>query len=156
MTVFIAAVAIIMVGCQRKPVLSHARYVYLPAAGWQQTLPLTFTPEYDDSTATYDLTLAVRHESSYAYSNLSLVVDVIAADSTINRLPVHFTLADEYGNWSGGDSGPCIRIAARSFKVSVPRMRARWLCGKSCAIVTRCGELSMWDFFLLCAFSCFN
>ena len=105
MTVFIAAAMLIMVSCQHKPVLPHASFVHLPTGGWQRSLPLTFMPEYDDSTLTYDISLAVRHDNSYRYRNLSLVVDIIAADSTVSRHPVDLSLADEYGNWLGGGFG---------------------------------------------------
>lgn len=104
MTVFVAAAMLIMSSCER-PVMSHARFVHLPAGGWQQSVPLAFTPEYDDSTLTYSLMLAVRHDNSYRYSNLSLVVDLIAADSVVTRKTVNLPLADEYGNWQGGGFG---------------------------------------------------
>jgi len=68
-------------------------------------MPLTFTPAYDDSARVYDLSLAVRHDNAYPYRTLSLVVDAIAADSTVNRQMVDIALADEYGNWTGGGFG---------------------------------------------------
>ena len=105
MTLVIATVMLVMAACQRKPVMTHATFVHLPADGWQRTLPLAFSPEYDDSTAAYNVTLAVRHDNSYRYRNLSMVVDVIAADSTVNRQTVNMTLADQYGNWTGGGFG---------------------------------------------------
>ena len=105
MTLVIAAVMLVTESCQRKPVTAHARFVHLPASGWLHTLPLTFKPEYDDSAATYRITLAVRHDNSYRYRNLSMVVDMIAADSTVNRQTVDMPLADEYGNWTGGGFG---------------------------------------------------
>ena len=105
LTWVIAAAMLIMPACQRKPVMSHASFINIPMRGWQQAMPLTFTPEYDDSTRSYRLTLAVRHDNSYPYRNLSLVVDAIAADSTVNRQTVDITLADEYGNWTGGGFG---------------------------------------------------
>lgn len=105
MTVVVAAAMLMMPSCDRKPVLSHAHFTHLSHDGWQRTLPLTFRPEYDDSTATYDISLAVRHDNSYRFSNLSLVVDIFAADSTVNRQTVDMKLADEYGNWTGGGFG---------------------------------------------------
>lgn len=105
MTWFIAAVMFIMSSCQRKPVMAHAGYLHLPLSGWLHTSPLTFVPEYDDSTATYELSLAVRHDNSYAYRNLCLTVDIINADSVLRRKTVDMTLADEYGNWKGGGFG---------------------------------------------------
>lgn len=105
MTWLIAAAMLFLCCCQSKPVMPHARFVHLPSSGWLQSEPLTFSPEYDDSTLTYSLALAVRHGNSYRYSNLSLVVDMIAVDSTVNRRVVNMPLADEYGNWKGGGFG---------------------------------------------------
>ena len=105
MTVVVAAAMLIMAGCERKPVLTHSRFKHLPEAGWHKSLPLSFKPEYDDSTRAYDLALALRHDNSYPYRNLSLVMDVITADSSVNRQTVDIALADEYGNWLGGGFG---------------------------------------------------
>lgn len=85
--------------------MSTSRFAHLPAAGWQSNEPLSFEPAYIDSTASYDLRLAVRHTNRYRYCNLSLAVDVIAADSTMVRKTLDIPLADEYGNWSSGGFG---------------------------------------------------
>ncbi len=105
MTLFIAAAMLVLSSCQSKPVMTHSRFVHLPSNGWLRSAPLTFRPEYDDSTLTYAITLAIRHESTYRYSNLSLVVDLIAEDQAVKRHTVNFSLADEYGNWKGGGFG---------------------------------------------------
>lgn len=139
MTVFIAAVVLIITGCQRKPVMAHAHFVHVPATGWQQTLPLTFYPEYDDSTVTYNLLLAVRHQNNYAYSNLSLVVDVISEDSTVNRRPMNLTLADEYGNWTDGGFGTLYQeryILATKVKPADARSVVVWQAMQACDTLT--------------------
>lgn len=105
MTLFIAAVMFIMPACQRKPVMAHAAFFHFPSSGWQHNKPVVFVPEYDDSVLTYNLVLAVRHSNSYRYRNLSLVVDLIAADTVISRRSVNMPIADEYGNWTGGGFG---------------------------------------------------
>ena len=105
MTVLIAAAMLVLSCCQRKPVMAHAYFIHLPSSGWQQSNPLNFKPEYDDSTLTYSISLAVRHENSYRFSNLLLLVDLIAVDSTVTRQKVDMKLADEYGNWRGGGFG---------------------------------------------------
>lgn len=101
----IATAMIVLAACQRKPVMAHAQFMHLPVQGWQRTMPLTFLPEYDDSASTYQLTLAVRHDNAYLYRNLSLAVDIIGVDSTVNRKVINMTLADEFGNWAGGGFG---------------------------------------------------
>ena len=105
MIMLIAAVMFIVPSCQRKPVMAHAAFVHLPTGGWKVGTPLTFRPEYDDSTLTYSLVLAIRHDNSYRYSNLPLVVDLVADDSLVSRHKLDLTLADEYGNWTGGGFG---------------------------------------------------
>ena len=105
MSILIAAALIVFAACQRKPVMAHAQFMHLPIQGWQRTMPLTFLPEYDDSASTYRLTLAVRHDNAYVYRNLSLAVDIIGVDSTVNRKVIDLPLADEYGNWAGGGFG---------------------------------------------------
>lgn len=112
MALAIAAVLLVMPSCQHQPVMTHSRFVHLPAGGWQRTMPLSFKPQYDDSTMTYDLTLAVRHTGSYRYRNLSLVVDIIAADSAVDRHTVNMTLANDYGNWHGGGFGSLYQATA--------------------------------------------
>lgn len=101
----IVAIVLFVTACQQRPAIADAEFVHLPATGWLSTVPLSFTPEYGDSTLSYDLTLAVRHTNSYRYRNLSLVVDIIAADSSVNRKTLDVTLADEYGRWMSGGFG---------------------------------------------------
>lgn len=105
MTLIIAAAMLMLASCQRKPVMAHSSFVHLPLNGWLRSAPLRFQPEYDDSALTYSLTLAVRHDISYPYRNLSLVVDIIDDDSVVTRKTVNLILADQYGNWTGGGFG---------------------------------------------------
>ena len=104
MAMFIAA-AMLLASCEHKPVMSHANFIHLPVNGWLSTLPLTFTPEYVDSTMAHDVMLSVRHNNSYPYRNISITVDLIATDSTVSRHNVDLPLADQYGNWLGGGFG---------------------------------------------------
>ena len=105
MTMVIAVIVLCAVACERRPALATSRFVHLPTTGWPASEPVSFEPVYIDSAASHGLTLAVRHSNSYRYCNLSLVVDVIAADSTVSRKSLDIPLADEYGNWSSGGFG---------------------------------------------------
>ena len=121
-TVALATVAVmfILTACHRKPLIAHARFVNLPVAGWQRTMPLTFTPEYDDSTMNYTLTLAVRHDNAYPYRNLTMMVDIIAEDSTVTRNTIDMDLADEYGNWTGGGFGTLYQTQVKLIQSASP------------------------------------
>ncbi len=105
MTMFIAVMVLCVTACQRKPVMATSSFVNLPAAGWMASAPLSFTPAYGDSSVAYDLILAVRHSNGYRYRNLSLVADVIDDHATASRKTLDISLADEFGNWSGGGFG---------------------------------------------------
>jgi len=105
MAVLIAAAMLILPCCQHKPVMTHSRFVNLPPSGWLRSVPLTFIPEYDATDKTYGISLAFRHDNTYPYRNLSLVVDIIAADSAVSRRAMEIEFADEYGNWKGGGFG---------------------------------------------------
>ena len=146
MAVLIAAAMLFMSACDRKPTLSHAQYHNLPPSGWQRMMPLTIEPEYDDSTRRYDLSLAVRHDNSYKFSNLSLVVDLIAADSTMDRRTVEMTLADEYGNWTGGGFGAMYQYemtVARGVNPSDVRLVVIWQAMQGCDTLRGLTEIGL-------------
>lgn len=135
MSLVIAAAMLIMVSCQRKPAMAHACFQHLPASGWMRSMPLYFSPEYDDSAASYDIRLAVRHDNSFSFRNLSLVVDIIAEDSTVKRNAVDMTLADEYGNWTGGGFGALYQIVipvAKGYTPSRARQVVIWQTMAGC------------------------
>ena len=84
---------------------SMAHFKTLPDDGWNKEMSIKFTPEYADSSLTYDIALAVRHNNDYQYSNLSLAVDLIGSVKNVNRSNIDFELSDGYGNWKGSGFG---------------------------------------------------
>ena len=90
--------------------MAKSYFTHLPEDGWKRTTPLTFMPEYDDSTTTYDLIVAVRHTNSYRFRNLVFAIDVIGNDTISVRHDLDLKLADEYGNWSGGGFGSLYQL----------------------------------------------
>ena len=127
MTWFIAAVMFLVTACQRKPVMAHSAFYHFPQWGWAHNAPVVFTPEYDDSLLTYSLVLAIRHDNSYRYRNLLLTVDLVAADTVVTRRKVNMTLANEYGNWTGGGFGSLYQDTVRIADVIDP--------GDACRVV---------------------
>ena len=139
MMVFVAAAMLIITACTRKPVMAHAQFVNLPSHGWQQDLPLAFTPIYDDSTLTCDVMLTILHDNSYSYRNLSMAVDIIAADSTVHRQQVNMPLADEYGNWTGGGFGALYQASVFIARDLLPTQASRivvWQTMADCDTLT--------------------
>lgn len=77
----------------------------VPNVGWNKDMSFSFTPQWSDSSARYDVVLAVRHTSDYRFRNLSLVVDLIDSAAHVDRRKVNFILADSHGNWTGAGFG---------------------------------------------------
>ena len=77
----------------------------VPKSGWNKDLSFSFTPQWADSAARYDVVLAVRHTADYRFRNLSLVVDLIDSAAHVDRRKVNFILADSHGNWTGAGFG---------------------------------------------------
>ena len=82
-----------------------AQFKTLPSEGWSKNQPIKFSPEYADSTLTYDILLSIRHNNSYQFSNLSLAVDMVDSVKIIHRKDIDFELSDNYGNWKGSGFG---------------------------------------------------
>ena len=109
-----ALVAMIMIlvclgSCQPKHT-DFSEFRHIPACGWLKESPLHFTPSYADSTHIYNISLAVRHDSRFAFSNLSMTIDIFGNDSIIERKRMNLNLADSAGNWLGSGFGALYQL----------------------------------------------
>ena len=115
-----------------------AQFKTLPDEGWQKSMSISFFPEYADSTITYDVELALRHNNSYQYSNLNLVVDLIDSVKNVNRSNIDFVLSDGYGNWLGSGFGALYQssiVVAQGVKPSQVNSVVVWQAMKNCDVV---------------------
>ena len=124
MTMVIAVMMLCAAACQR-PVMATARFIHLPSSGWVASAPLMFEPDYNDTTAVYDLILVLRHSNRYPYRNITLAVDVFPDGCEENRKPLDIALADEYGNWSGAGFGSLYQVAQPVVSRVAPREARR-------------------------------
>ena len=69
-------------------------------SGWVFNNPLVFVPEHQDSIISGPLLLTVRHNDSYPFANLWLVISDDTHTDTLN-----IKMADIYGNWAGKGLG---------------------------------------------------
>lgn len=87
----------------------YSQFVNIPTEGWCYNDTLTFIPTPNDSTSIGVLTVALRHNNDYIYSNLwievSYINDSIAVADTMN-----IELADIYGRWHGKGLGTRFQI----------------------------------------------
>ncbi|MBQ3323800.1 MAG: gliding motility lipoprotein GldH [Muribaculaceae bacterium] len=117
---------------------SSAHFKTLPDEGWNKAMSIEFTPEYSDSSSTYDIALAVRHNNDYQYSNLSLVVDLIDSVKNVNRTNIDFELSDGYGNWKGSGFGAIYQssvVIAQGISPSQVSSIVVWQAMNNCDVV---------------------
>ena len=84
---------------------SQSEFFAVPEQSWSQEAPITFALTYPDSTACYDIELAIRHNVDYQYQNLSLAIDLIRDDKSFTRKVIDFQIADGHGIWLGKGFG---------------------------------------------------
>lgn len=119
----IAACALIMIvsldGCTSKP-NSYSEFKEVPLEGWHLKTPLSFTPQYGDSSCLFDVKLVVRHTSQYKFQNLSMIVDAVDSSHNVHREKVDMVLADSYGNWAGSGFGTLYQREVTAFRALRP------------------------------------
>ncbi len=139
--VALAAIIACVVSCLSSCSLgqdSTSHFKTLPDEGWHKTLSVAFTPEYADSSLTYDIALAVRHNNDYQYSNLSLVVDLIDSVKNVSRSNIDFELSDGYGNWKGSGFGAIYQssvVIAQGVRPSQVASVVVWQAMNNCDVV---------------------
>lgn len=89
---------------------NYSRFYSMSPKGWSANAPLHFAPDSLDSLGTYDVKLAVRHDTHYAYKQLLLAVDFINNAGKVTRQVVTFDVADDYGNWKGAGFGSAYQL----------------------------------------------
>lgn len=77
----------------------------LPAEGWLYGDTVKFIPSIEDSTATGLLTVAIRHNNEYEFSNLWLEITRNTPGGVLRRDTVNLELSDIYGRWHGNGFG---------------------------------------------------
>lgn len=94
---------------------AYSDYCELPKHVWQAASPVSLTPHYGDSTATYSVLLVVRNTTDYQYKELNVAVDLISSSGHVTRRNVHFAISDDYGNFTGSGFGTlyqrCLTVA---------------------------------------------
>ena len=109
---FIVAFALLIcLGACSSKQNSYSEFIHMPDAGWLADYPCYFTPAVDDSLVScHDVLLAIRYDKNYRFSDISMVVDLLSADSVVSRTNVDMRLSDANGNWLGSGFGPLYQM----------------------------------------------
>lgn len=79
--------------------------------GWFKNDIARFDIEIDDSLATYDYYINIRHTVDYRYSNLYIFMNTTYPNGNTGRDTVEFVLADKSGKWFGNGWGDLKEIS---------------------------------------------
>lgn len=90
----------------------YSRFTNLPESGWVYGDTIRFTPDSIDPASSKSLSVAIRHNNDYEYSNLWLEVTYLTADSLTRRDTMSMELADVYGHWLGKGMGSSYQVEA--------------------------------------------
>ncbi len=72
---------------------------------WPQDSILVFNMDIPDSTKIYNLSLNVRNEGKYPYSNLWLFISIVPPSGKELKDTLELTLANPDGKWLGSGLG---------------------------------------------------
>ncbi len=99
----IFSLSLVAFSCNNKVV--YEDYKVLKKSAWPQDSLLVFGLNIKDSTKIYNLSLNVRNEGTYPYSNLWLFISIRPPSGDELKDTVELTLATPEGRWLGSGLG---------------------------------------------------
>ena len=99
----LAAIALAVAACSNLPVYSHYEHI---DGDWRRDDTLTFTTIVRDS-ANYHLTLGLRANNAYPYTQLSVIVDINPSSSTLQLTPITIDITNAEGEMQGQGNTLC-------------------------------------------------
>ena len=81
------------------PIDLYERVATIPGQGWQSSYKPSFTFDIQDTTATYQLFLILRHNNKYSYNNIWLNVYRKKPDGQVSKVPYELKLATNERGW---------------------------------------------------------
>lgn len=88
----------------------YSDFSNLPNSKWKYNDTIIFTPVITDSVSEGHLSLAIRHDNQYIYSNIWVEVSYLSPDSVLQCDTMNIQLADIYGKWQGKGIGASFQI----------------------------------------------
>lgn len=110
--VLISALSSLLCGCQ-PGTEGYSAYSTLPTEGWRYGDTVRLIIRVPDSIASGTLSVAVRHNNDYPYSEAMLEVTYPGGGDRVHRDTVAFPLSNSYGRWTGHGFGA-------SYQMEVP------------------------------------
>ncbi len=101
--ILLVIVAMLLTACH--PRILFEETISLPLHSWNQDDFLAYTISVEDTVDQYQISLIIRNDGRYEYSNLFLFINTTSPGGEGIRDTVEIRLADEKGNWYGKGIG---------------------------------------------------
>jgi len=110
--IWAAFMAIVLIGlsCDKDRVYDHV--VALSREGWNAGKGMEFDMPVNDTKKAYDLSIHLRNNGDYKYSNIWLFIEVKSPDGNSVRDTFEIKLANEAGRWTGKGIGNVYELLA--------------------------------------------
>lgn len=80
-------------------------YLEIPGKTWDKNDSYRFQFDIDDTTASYDMLIKLRHNNTYNYSNVYFFVTVSSPEGFVKKDTLQYMLAEPGGKWLGEGIG---------------------------------------------------
>lgn len=107
----ILSLGILLASCGERPLFDNS-YSFENRA-WNQQEKAVFHVDVTDTLTPYYFDVQLRTTTDYAFSNLWVMVNITAPDSTTSKQAVKVNIADDKGKWIGTKSGSLVNSAMR-------------------------------------------
>ncbi len=83
----------------------YEKYASISNNGWEIKSPANFTIEIGDTSVLYDMYINIRHNETYPFQNIWLMIATKFPDGTNLSRRIEIMLASEDGKWYGENLG---------------------------------------------------
>lgn len=97
--VILLIILVSLMACQQEYI--YNQFLAIPVDGWHQDSILNYETNVENTSATYDMYISIRHNRTYPYQNLWLFFAEWQGDTLLQCDTIECFLADEFGRWIG-------------------------------------------------------
>ena len=101
--ILLLAMLIALGSCQLKTLFEETAAI--PVDGWHQDSYISFSIPVEDTINQFEISLIIRNDARYEYSNLFLFINTTAPSGQGIGDTVEIRMADERGKWLGSGIG---------------------------------------------------
>jgi gliding motility-associated lipoprotein GldH len=104
--VSVVCILFVLLACRNK--FEYSEYQDIRGGVWDMQKAGIFEFEIEDTAKVYNVHVNLRHGGNYPYSNIWIMLHIIAPDGSIQKKRMEYTLAYPEGAWTGSGLGDII------------------------------------------------